>query len=148
MGVSALGKMYADGDVIVRQGEMGDCMFTLQEGRLEVLTEQGSRGEVRIGIMEPGAIFGEMAIFEREARSATVRALGPARVLTIDKKTFLSRMQEDPSLAFNLLRIMSQRIRHLSAQSTERRQRPDRRGGGDRRRGERRDGDRRQGGES
>ena len=115
MSATALGKLYADGEVIVRQGDTGDCMFTLQEGRLEVLTEQPGRGTVRIGIMEQGAIFGEMAIFEKEVRSATVRALGPARVLTIDKRTFLSRVQEDPSLAFNLVRMMSQRIRKLTA---------------------------------
>ena len=119
MSATALGKLYADGEVIVRQGDTGDCMFTLQEGRLEVLSEQSGRGPVRIGIMEQGAIFGEMAIFEKEVRSATVRALGPARVLTIDKRTFLSRVQEDPSLAFNLVRMMSQRIRKLTAALSE-----------------------------
>lgn len=119
MSTGALGKVYADGEVIVRQGETGDCMYTLQEGRLEVVTQQPGRGEVRVGIMEQGAIFGEMAIFEKEVRSATVRALGPARVLTIDKRTFLSRVQEDPSLAFNLVRMMSQRIRKLTAALSE-----------------------------
>ncbi|HEX9164588.1 MAG TPA: cyclic nucleotide-binding domain-containing protein [Gemmatimonadales bacterium] len=119
MSAGALGKVYADGEVIVRQGETGDCMYTLQEGRLEVVTQQPGRGEVRVGIMEQGAIFGEMAIFEKEVRSATVRALGPARVLTIDKRTFLSRVQEDPSLAFNLVRMMSQRIRKLTAALSE-----------------------------
>jgi CRP-like cAMP-binding protein len=118
---SGLGKVYEDGQVIVQQGEIGDCMFTVQEGRLEVVATQPGRGEVRVGIMEPGAIFGEMAIFEQEVRSATVRALGPARVLTIDKKTFLRRVQEDPSLAFNLVRMMSHRIRMLTERAGERR---------------------------
>jgi CRP-like cAMP-binding protein len=118
---SALGRVYADGEVVVHQGETGDCMYTVQEGRLEVLTGGEGRTEVRLGVMEQGAIFGEMAIFEKEVRSATVRALGPARVLTIDKKTFLRRVQEDPSLAFNLVRMMSQRIRKLTAQAGERR---------------------------
>jgi len=143
MGDSALGRLYADGEVVVREGETGDCMYTLQEGRLEVLSGgSDGRAEVRIGVMEQGAIFGEMAIFEKEVRSATVRALGPARVLTIDKKTFLRRVQEDPSLAFNLLRMMSQRIRKLTGHASERRT------ASDRRRRERRSGhDRRSGGE-
>ncbi len=119
MSATALGKLYADGEVIVRQGDTGDCMFTIQEGRLEVLADQPGGGQKQIGIMEQGAIFGEMAIFEKEVRSATVRALGPARVLTIDKRTFLSRVQEDPSLAFNLVRMMSQRIRKLTAALSE-----------------------------
>jgi len=132
---SALGRLYADGEVVVREGETGDCMFTLQEGQLEVVKGGiDGRPEVRIRIMEQGAIFGEMAIFEKEVRSATVRALGPARVLTIDKKMFLRRVQEDPSLAFNLLRMMSHRIRNLTSTSTERRKAQDRR------RGERRSG--------
>lgn len=140
MADKALGQVYADGEVIVRQGETGDCMYTLQDGRLEVLSHQEGRGDVRIGVMEKGAIFGEMAIFEREVRSVTVRALGEARVMTLDKKSFLRRVQEDPSLAFNLLRIMSQRIRRLTDAVGERRRGPDRRkdgnrGGPDRRRG-------------
>jgi CRP/FNR family cyclic AMP-dependent transcriptional regulator len=132
MADSALGRVYADGEIVVQQGEIGDCMFTIQEGRLEVLAFQEGRGDVRVGIMEKGAIFGEMAIFEREVRSATVRALGEARVLTIDKKTFLRRVQEDPSLAFNLLRNMSQRIRRLTAQVGDRRRGTERRVTGDR----------------
>ncbi len=138
---SALGRVYADGEVIVRQGETGDCMYTVQEGELEVLTARDGR-EVRIGTMKKGDIFGEMALFEKVVRSATVRALGQARVLTIDKKTFLRRIQEDPTLAFNLVRMMSQRIRNLtvnvSEHAGERRQGVDRRKGADRRRGERR----------
>lgn len=110
MNAAALGRTYANGEIIVREGETGECMFAIQKGQLEVLRTAG-RGEVRLGIMGEGDIFGEMAIFEGEVRSATVRALGEARVLTIDRRTFLRRLQEDPSLAFNLVRIMSKRIR-------------------------------------
>lgn len=123
----ALGRIYADGETVVQQGEAGDCMYTLQEGRLEVLANRDGRGETRIGVMEKGAIFGEMAIFEREVRSATVRALGEARVLTIDRKSFLRRVHEDPSLAFNLVKMMSQRIRQLTESVGERRTKRDRR---------------------
>lgn len=115
---SSLGKIYANGEIIVRQGETGDCMFAIQKGRLEVLTGEKDR-EARLAVMEEGEIFGEMAIFEREVRSATVRALGEARVMTVDKKTFLRRVQEDPSLAFNLVRILSSRIRRLTTEVTE-----------------------------
>ncbi|OGA33945.1 MAG: hypothetical protein A3G80_13230 [Betaproteobacteria bacterium RIFCSPLOWO2_12_FULL_62_13b] len=115
MSTSGLGKTYSNGEAIVRQGETGDCMFAVQQGRLEVV-KHSQNGEVRIALLEEGDIFGEMAIFEREVRSATIRALGEARVLTVDKKTFLRRVQEDPSLAFNLVRMMSRRIRKLSSE--------------------------------
>ncbi len=135
MNTGALGQSHTTGQVIVRQGETGDCMFAIQEGQLEVVKERKGGGEVRVAILHPGDIFGEMAIFEREVRSATVRALSEARVLTVDKKTFLRRIEEDPSLAFNLVRMMSQRIRKLSTEVGERRTRGERRSGKDRRHG-------------
>ena len=118
MGVSGLGKVYDDGEIILRQGEEGHCMFVIQEGKVEVVREDGIEG-VRLRILEAGDFFGEMALFECEVRSATVRAVEFARVLTVDKKTFFRRVQEDPSLAFNILRTMSHRIRELSRELVE-----------------------------
>ena len=118
MSAEGMGRLYAKGEVIVRQGEIGDCMFAIQSGVLEVVRQDNKR-EVPLRQMEKGDIFGEMAIFEHEVRSATVRALSDARVLTIDKKTFLRRVQEDPSIAFNLVRVMSHRIRLLSNDVTQ-----------------------------
>lgn len=109
----ALGKIYHDGEVIIREGEIGSCMFVIQEGQVEVFQERNGQ-QVRLAVREPGDLFGEMAIFERDVRSATVRALGEARVLTVDDKTFLRRVHEDPSIAYRLVKMMSHRIRDLS----------------------------------
>ena len=108
----ALGKVYRDGEVVFCQGEEGDCMYVVQEGKVEVLSEQGDK-KVRLTILEKGDSFGEMAIVGREIRSATVRALGEARLLTVDKKTFLRRIHEDPSIAYRIILGMSKRIRAL-----------------------------------
>ena len=107
-----LGKLYRAGEPIVRQGEKGSQMYVLQRGRVEVIRESEGR-EDRLGLLGPGAVFGEMAIFEREVRSATIRAVEDSRVLTIDRRTFLRRVQEDPSLAFHILRSLSGRVREL-----------------------------------
>ena len=115
METGALGKVYRDGEVIVRQGEAGDCMYVIQAGQAEVLQEKDNQ-EVRLAVLGEGDVFGEMALFEREARSATVRALGDLRVFTVDKRTFLRRIHQDPSLAFRILQKMSYRIRELSAE--------------------------------
>jgi CRP/FNR family transcriptional regulator, cyclic AMP receptor protein len=115
MSMEGLGKVYGDRQVIVRQGETGDCMYAIQSGRVEVVRETDG-GEVRVAVLDEGDIFGEMAIFEKEVRSATVRALGETRVLSIDKRTFLRRVQEDPSLAFNLALMLCKRIRRLNAE--------------------------------
>ena len=113
MDQGALGRDYEDGEIIVRQGEVGDSMFVIQEGQIEVLNETGGK-EVRLRIAHEGEFMGEMAIFERVNRSATLRAMGLVRVLTIDKKNFLRRIHEDPSLAFRMVKTMSGRIRELS----------------------------------
>ena len=108
-----LGRVYQDGELIIKQGEVGDCMFIVLEGQVEVLVE-GEDGRVKLSTRGEGEIIGEMAIIEREVRSATVRARGPVRLLTLDTKNFLRRMHEDPSLVYRLLRTMSQRIHELS----------------------------------
>ena len=113
MSEGALGKAYANGEHVVRQGDVGNCMYVVQAGQLEVLKEDHD-GYGRVGGLDMGGVFGGMAGFGREVRSASVRALGEARVLTVDKKTFLRRIQEDPPLAFNLVKMMSHRIRVLT----------------------------------
>jgi len=110
----ALGSEYRDGEVIIRQGEMGDCMYVVQSGRVEVL-QAGEFGEQHLAFLKAGDFFGEMAVFEQERRSATVRSAGESRVLKVDKRTLLRRIGEDPMLAMNLLQTMSHRIRDLNA---------------------------------
>ncbi|MEE9501319.1 MAG: cyclic nucleotide-binding domain-containing protein [Candidatus Aminicenantaceae bacterium] len=112
MKAGVLGKVYNDGDVIIRQGEAGDCMYEILEGTVEVLREKNGQ-EVCLAVLSKGDFFGEMAIFEREVRSATVRAMGEVRAMTIDKKTLLRRISGDPSLAFRIVEKMANRIREL-----------------------------------
>lgn len=110
-----LGREYQDGEVICRQGDYGDCLYVVQRGHLVVLHEKEGRTAV-VGELTSGDIFGEMAIFERLPRSATVKAQGNALVLTLDRRTFLKAVHEDPSLAYRILQMMSHRIRKLTEQ--------------------------------
>jgi len=112
----ALGKIYSDGDVIIHQGATGDSMYVIQGGRVEVLQHSDNGEEQHLAFLERGDFFGEMAVFEKETRSATVRASGEARILRIDKKTLLTRIRDDPLLAVNLLKTMSHRVRELNTE--------------------------------
>ncbi len=107
-----LGKEYQDGYIIVREGDTGHCMYEIQEGTVEVIGEKDGK-EVKLALLGKGDFFGEMAIFERELRSASVRASGKVLALTVDKKTLLTRISADPTLAFRLLEKMSGRIREM-----------------------------------
>jgi len=105
-------KVYQDGDLIVRQGEVGECMHVIVSGKAEVLRQEGGR-ETRLAVLGESDFFGEMAIFDRETRSATVRAMGEVKAMPLNKKTLQKRVLEDPWLAFRIMEKMSQRIREL-----------------------------------
>lgn len=126
MSTGFIGRVYQDGEVIVRQGEVGECMYVIESGKADVLEKKG-RKEVRLAILGPSDFFGEMAIFDRERRSATVRAMGEVRAITIDKKTFQKRVVEDPWLAFRVLEKVSRRIRELDRRVVAPKQAPKRR---------------------
>ena len=91
---------------------MDRVVLLVQAGRAAVWRQQGGV-DVEVGELQSGDVFGEMSIFDRKQRSATVCAKGRARVLTLDKRAFLRGVHEDPSLAYRVLQEMSQRIRRL-----------------------------------
>ena len=115
MDSNELGKTYAESEVIFRQGESGSQMYVIQDGKVEVVLVKDGR-ETILTVLGKGDFFGEMALFDNEVRSATVRALGKARVLSLDKRNLMRRVHEDPSLAYRIIQGMSQRIRELNAE--------------------------------
>ena len=110
-----LGRLYQDGELVIRQGEVGDCMYVIQEGQVEVFTHEGDK-EVQLAVLKEGDFFGEMALIDREVRTASVRARGLVRLITIDKKNFLRNIHEDPAIALRLAEVLSRRIRELNAE--------------------------------
>ena len=118
MATGELGIRFNDGETIVSEGESGDCLYVIQEGEVEVVQER-SGTEVRLAVLGESDFFGEGGLFENEKRSATVRALGSVRVLTVDRKTLLRRIQEDPTLAHRIIETLSRRIRELNVRVTD-----------------------------
>jgi CRP/FNR family transcriptional regulator, cyclic AMP receptor protein len=116
--MTTLGKDYADGELIVKEGDSGDCMYVIQEGEVDVFVTRDGR-DVILAVRSRDEFFGEMAIFERERRLASVRARGRARVLTVDRRQLLSRIEEDPALAMRIIQAMSHRIRALSIEMAQ-----------------------------
>jgi transcriptional regulator with GAF, ATPase, and Fis domain len=115
MPLGELGRNYSVGDVIFREGDIGNVMYVIQEGRVRI-SRSTERGEVSITTFGPGDIFGEVALFEEGLQAVTVTVIENARILSIDKKKFFQSMSRDPSLAFNLLKTMSDRIRSLDSE--------------------------------
>ena len=112
---AGLGRTYADGETVCRQGDRGDGLYVVQEGWVHVFREEGGV-ETLLGRLGPGELIGEMAVFDGQPRSATVKAAGTARVLTLDKRAFLRQVHDDPTLAWRILERMSLTIRRLSSE--------------------------------
>ncbi len=113
-----LGHLYKDGEIIIKQGTTGKCLYVIQEGKVEVINEQGD-SEIKVAELGETEFFGEMGLFEKDVRSCTVRALGDARILTIDKRNFYQSIHKDSSLAYRLLEKMSNRLREANKKIKE-----------------------------
>ena len=87
-------------------------MYVVQSGKVEVVQTDEDGDEHQLRMLKAGEFFGEMAIFENQVRSATVRAVGDARgALEVDKKSVERRIHDNPQLAVNMLKTMSSRLR-------------------------------------
>ena len=108
-----LSRKYQDGEYIFREGEPGDCMYIVVAGEVEVVRRSQGR-EFFLAVLGAGEFFGEMALIDGGKRNAGVRALGEAEVIMLDRKNFLEQVQQDPSLAYQVLGRMAERTRDLS----------------------------------
>ena len=109
-GDSPLGKRFKDGDIIFKEKSIGKEMYVILSGKVKITKEMSGKATT-IAALEERDFFGEMALFDNSPRSATAIALGDVNVLEIDQKNFLEKISGDPSLAFRMLKKMSQRIR-------------------------------------
>lgn len=94
-GVSAF-EMYDSGQIIFRQGELGDCAYFIQSGEVEMIRhENGS--EFVLAKLSEGEYFGEKALISPSPRTATIRAATQTRVGVIRKRNFLTMMVVMPA---------------------------------------------------
>jgi Cyclic nucleotide-binding domain len=102
---------FVPGEVIVRQGDPGGELYLLLEGSAEAWLDHGGANPQQLSTMPAGSYFGEMAILDDEPRSATVVAAEPARLLTLDGDSLKSLLLQMPEIAFEMLRVMTSRVR-------------------------------------
>jgi CRP-like cAMP-binding protein len=116
---------FPRGKVILKEGETGETMYIIAEGAVEVsktLVMMGGREDPqdREKILtklsaEDHAIFGEVALFEKSKRTATVLALTDCRMLEISKSDFLRLAEENPRIGYkitrNIVQLLCSRLR-------------------------------------
>jgi CRP-like cAMP-binding protein len=112
MKTDALGKLFQPGEVVFQEGEPGDSMFVIQEGQVEIFLERNGQ-EVPLKLLREGDFLGETALFNGGARSVSARSKETSRLLTVDRKNFLRRINEDPTIAFRLVQMLTRQICEL-----------------------------------
>lgn len=101
---------YAPGTTIVKEGSVGAYMYIIFEGKAVVI-KKGQDGDIELARLSPADCFGEMALADREARSATVRALTPCVLVRISEPTLSSKPALAMKIYRNIARLLSERLR-------------------------------------
>jgi diguanylate cyclase (GGDEF)-like protein len=100
--------------ILWKEGDPGDHVVLLLEGRLEVTHQTPDGEEITIRHLYPGAVAGEMAALDGQARSATVRAHSASRLLLIPAATFREFLRKRPDLLEQLFWLQVERVRSLT----------------------------------
>jgi CRP/FNR family transcriptional regulator, cyclic AMP receptor protein len=106
---SAHQRALAPGEVVFDEGEPGDELFVVQSGEIE-LTRRGLGGARRVGRFGAGDFFGEISAVEGSRRTARAVAVGPARVLRLDRATLEAMCVSEPEIALRLIRGLAHRL--------------------------------------
>ncbi|MFW6081800.1 MAG: cyclic nucleotide-binding domain-containing protein, partial [Desulfosalsimonas sp.] len=110
---------YEAESAVIEEGEAGDRVYLIIEGRVAVCKGKDPDREFRLDTMGAGDYFGEMALFEEAERSATIRTLEPSRFLVLDKQEFYELVREYPGIALQICTVLSHRLRHLHERLAE-----------------------------
>lgn len=100
----------APDQVVFRQGDLGDKMYIIVNGKVAVVRETPSGGET-VAVLRPMDFFGEMAVFDKDVRSATVKAMTPAVFLVIHRERLHQAMRESEEIGLQVIRVLSSRLR-------------------------------------
>lgn len=111
---AATEEQHADGTVLAEQGELGEELYVVTAGEVEVRVARGDRVVVAAR-RRPGEYAGEMSLISGEPRMATLVAAGDVRVLTLDRKRFERIMAERPTVGLAVMRELCNRLRQASA---------------------------------
>jgi serine/threonine-protein kinase len=103
-------RRLASDELLIKQGEPGDCLYVVAEGDLEVRVRDADKGEHAVGKIERGGLVGEMALLTKEPRTADVRASTGALVLTLPADDFERLISRNIELAVVLTDLLAERL--------------------------------------
>jgi CRP/FNR family transcriptional regulator, cyclic AMP receptor protein len=117
----AVPRAFEPGQVVFREGDSSDTCYIVRSGRARAVREHSDGRVITLATFGPGDIFGELAMFEDERRSATVEAIEPTAVVAVLGPDMRRLMTEHPDISTRLVIALGRRLREsnerLSRQS-------------------------------
>jgi CRP-like cAMP-binding protein len=109
----------AAGEALLVHGEAAARVLVLRDGRVKVVVANRGGADTVLAFRGPGALLGEQALVDRQARSATVVAVEPVALLVIAGSVFRAYLERRPHVMFAMLALMSTRLRDSDRRLTE-----------------------------
>ena len=119
LGACARRRTYRKGEFIFHQGDPGDAVFVLTEGRVKVIFASEDGDEMILATLQPPHFFGELALIDGGPRSASIQTLEPTAVLTLTRATLLDLMARQPAVTDLILRSLGRLVRLMIAQASD-----------------------------
>jgi CRP-like cAMP-binding protein len=117
LGACARRRTYQKGEHVFHQGDAGDAVFVLAEGRVKVIFASAEGDEMILATLQPPDVFGELALIDGGPRSASIQTLEPTAVLTLSRATLLDLMARHPAVTDLVLRSLGRLVRRMMAQA-------------------------------
>jgi CRP/FNR family transcriptional regulator len=107
-------RRFEPGEVVFREGDASDTCYVVREGHARAIHEHGGGRTITLATFGPGDIFGELAMFEDELRSATVEAIEPTSVVAVLGPDMRRLMTEHPEISTRLVVALAGRLRETN----------------------------------
>lgn len=112
-------KSFRKGEIIMKEGDVGKSFFKLLEGKAGVYADYAKKNPFRLGFLNAGEFFGEMAILEESPRSATIVAETSVTVVEIPENEMTKYFKENPDQIIELMKHLGNRIQTMAADYAE-----------------------------
>lgn len=107
----AIKRVYPRNTILISKGDVSDQLFVVLRGKLKVTIPDESGKEITLSLLGPGDYFGEIALIDGEARTATIVTIEATEVLTLARADFQRILKSSPELMFDLLTVLARKVR-------------------------------------
>jgi CRP/FNR family transcriptional regulator len=111
-------RRFEAGEAVFREGDQSDTCYIVHTGRARAVREHSDGRTITLATFGPGDIFGELAIFDDDRRSATVESLEETHVVAILSSDMRRLLRQHPDIAVKLLAALSRRLRETNERLT------------------------------